>query len=85
MNKPKVEEKKKKEIIGTVVSTAMKNTVVIAVTRLWHHPIYKKALKRTKKLVAHVEGLEIHVGDKVKIVGTRPISKTKKYKVTGKV
>ncbi len=79
------ETKTKKEIIGTVVSTAMKNTVVVSIARSWHHPVYKKALKRDRKLAAHVEGIELSRGDKVKIIGTRPISKTKKYKVVAKV
>lgn len=82
MNKQK---KTKKEIIGQVVSTAMKNTVIVRITRSWRHPIYKKALKRDRRFAAHVEGLELHVGDKVKIIETRPISKTKKYRVLAKV
>lgn len=77
--------KPKKEIVGTVVSTATSHTAIVAITRLWRHPVYKKAIRRTKKLAVHVQGLELAVGDVVRIVETRPISKTKKYKVIAKV
>ncbi|MBI3385978.1 30S ribosomal protein S17 [Candidatus Gottesmanbacteria bacterium] len=82
MNKPAVQ---KKEIVATVLSTSMNHTVIVSVARSWRHPVYKKAIRRTKKLAAHVEGIELHVGDTVKIVSTKPISKTKKYKVISKV
>ena len=76
---------RKRELVGKVVSVSMKQTVIVEVVRLSRHPLYKKAVKRNKNFPAHCEIADIAVGDNVKIVETRPISKTKHFKVVGKV
>lgn len=66
---------------GRVVSEAMDKTIVVAVERLVEHPIYKKRVRQTKKFHAHDENNEAHVGDTVRIAETRPISKTKSWRL----
>lgn len=75
----------KREITGKVVSVATIDTVIVEVSRLWRHPIYKKAIRRNIRIPADVSEMELHVGDTVRLVSTRPISKTKHYKVVGSV
>lgn len=75
------ERGKAKERVGLVTSKAMEKTVVVAVTRSVEHPIYKKASKRTKKYKAHDENNDCQVGDLVRICETRPLSKTKRWRV----
>ncbi|MCL6096267.1 MAG: 30S ribosomal protein S17 [Patescibacteria group bacterium] len=70
---------------GKVVSLKMQNTAVVEVLRRVPHPMYKKVLKRTKKHKADTAGLALLVGDKVKIVEVRPISKEKHFKVLEKI
>lgn len=82
MNKTKHQPK---EISGSVVSVGMNKTVIVTVGRLWRHPIYKKAIRRSHRIAAHVEGLELKIGDAVRIVETKPISKTKHFRVVGKL
>lgn len=77
--------KKRKEFTGKVISTSMKNTVVVEVERQTRHPLYRKAVKRTKHFAAHIEGLVVEVGDLVKIAETKPISKTKHFVVVNKM
>lgn len=67
---------------GRVVSDRMDKTVVVAVERLVQHPLYGKRLKRTKKLHAHDESNDCHEGDLVEVMETRPLSKTKRWRVT---
>jgi len=67
--------------IGKVVSDKMQKTVVVAIERLIQHPLYKKGIKRTVKFKAHDENNEAHIGDTVKIVQTRPLSKEKCWRV----
>ena len=67
--------------IGKVVSDKMQKTVVVAIERLIQHPLYKKGIKRTIKFKAHDEKNEAHIGDTVKIVQTRPLSKEKGWRV----
>lgn len=67
--------------IGTVVSDKMDKTVVVAIQRLTAHPLYNRRMKITKKLKAHDESNECRVGDKVKIMETRPLSKQKRWRV----
>ncbi|HEY8363221.1 MAG TPA: 30S ribosomal protein S17 [Tissierellaceae bacterium] len=67
--------------IGTVVSDKMDKTVVVAVERMVAHPLYKKQMKRTTKFKAHDENNECRVGDIVKIMETRPLSKEKRWRV----
>ena len=67
--------------VGKVVSGKMDKTVVVAVERLVKHPLYKKYIKRTSKMVAHDEKNDAREGDTVRIVETRPLSKTKCWRV----
>ncbi len=73
--------KKRKAYIGKVVSDKMNKTVAVLVESLYRHPKYGKVVKRGKKFMAHDEEKKCHVGDKVKIIETRPLSKTKHWKV----
>jgi len=75
--------KKKKVREGLVVSDRMDKTVVVVVETRKVHPLYKKAIRVTKKYMAHDENNACKVGDKVKIVETRPLSKEKSWRVTG--
>lgn len=72
---------RRKVRVGTVVSDRMDKTVVVAVERIMRHPLYGKTVKRTKKFHAHDENNECHVGDVVEIMETRPLSKTKRWRV----
>ncbi|MFH1394529.1 MAG: 30S ribosomal protein S17 [Candidatus Omnitrophota bacterium] len=69
-------------IIGTVISDKMDKTVTIELKTRKRHPLYKKFVKQHMKIKAHDEKNEVTVGDLVKIVETRPISKDKCWKVT---
>ena len=66
---------------GTVLSNKMNKTVVVAVERLVPHPFYKKFMRRLTKLKAHDEQNVCQVGDRVKLLETRPISKEKHWRV----
>jgi small subunit ribosomal protein S17 len=72
---------KRREWFGNVVSNKMNKTVVVAVARSTIHPVYKKVLRRVTKLKAHDEGNVCKVGDRVKLIETRPISKDKTWRV----
>lgn len=74
-------KKSPKTFIGTVVSDKMDKTVVVAVERMFIHPIYKKIVREKKKYKAHDEKNECKVGDKVMIEETRPLSKEKRWAV----
>lgn len=76
---------KKRTMIGQVVSDAMQKTVVVAVTRVKQHPIYRKRFKVTTRYKAHDEKNEYKEGEKVIIEETRPLSKEKRWKVVGRV
>ncbi len=71
----------RKVMIGTVTSDKMDKTVVVAVETSVRHPIYKKIVKRTYKLKAHDENNECQIGDRVKVMETRPLSKDKRWRV----
>ena len=73
---------KRKVREGLVVSDKMDKTVVVAVETRKVHPLYKKAVRVTKRYKAHDENNACKIGDKVKIVETRPLSKEKKWRVT---
>lgn len=75
--------KKRKVREGLVVSDRMDKTVVVAVETRKVHPLYKKPVRVTKKYKAHDESNACKVGDKVKIVETRPLSKDKTWRVAG--
>ena len=74
-------ENKKREIIGVVVSDKADKTITVKVETYKMNPIYKKRVKYSKKYAAHDENNIAHVGDKVRLVATRPLSKTKRYEV----
>ncbi len=76
-----MERNLRKTRIGTVVSDKMDKTIVVAVVRKVKHPLYKKYITRTKKFKAHDELNQCGIGDKVKIVETRPISKDKCWRL----
>jgi small subunit ribosomal protein S17 len=67
---------------GTVVSDKMQDTVVVAVTDRVRHARYGKTVQRTRKLYAHDAGADAHVGDRVRVAETRPMSKLKRWRVT---
>ena len=74
-------ENKKREIIGVVVSDKADKTITVKVETYKMNPIYGKRVKYSKKYAAHDEENQAHVGDKVKLVMTRPLSKTKRYEL----
>ncbi|NPV71782.1 MAG: 30S ribosomal protein S17 [Firmicutes bacterium] len=67
--------------VGTVVSDKMDKTVVVAIERFTSHPLYGRRLKVTKKLKAHDETNDCKVGDKVRVMETRPLSREKRWRV----
>ncbi len=67
--------------IGTVVSAKMDKTVVVRINRRFPHPLYKRIITRSARLVAHDESNECKAGDVVKVMATRPLSKTKRWRV----
>ncbi|MDH7604972.1 MAG: 30S ribosomal protein S17 [Melioribacter sp.] len=67
--------------IGTVISNKMNKSIVVAIERRVAHPLYKKYYKRTTKLMAHDENNECSIGDVVKIMETRPLSKRKRWRL----
>lgn len=76
-----MERNLRKERVGIVVSDKMDKTVVVAVTDKSTHPVYKKTITRTKRFKAHDEDNACGVGDKVRIVETRKLSKDKNWRV----
>ena len=71
----------RKQRIGNVVSTGMNKTIVVQFIARVPHPRFKKIVKRSKKFYAHDENEEARVGDKVRIEETRPLSKTKRWRI----
>ena len=71
----------RKVMVGTVTSDKMDKTVVVSVETSVRHDVYGKTVKRTYKLKAHDENNECHVGDKVEVMETRPLSKDKRWRV----
>jgi len=72
---------RRKERIGIVLSNKMDKTIVVAVERQVMHPIYNKFIKKTSKFYAHDENNTCDIGDKVRIMETRPLSKTKRWRL----
>ncbi len=72
---------RRKVRMGVVTSDKQDKTVTVSVERRFPHPLYGKQVKRTKKYHAHDENNEYQVGDTVRIVETRPLSKTKRWRV----
>ena len=66
---------------GVVVSEKMDKTVLVRIDRKVRHPLYRKTVARSNKLAAHDENNDVHVGDTVRVVETRPLSKTKRWRV----
>jgi small subunit ribosomal protein S17 len=75
------ERGKRKTLVGVVSGDKMDKTVVVAVNRLVLHPVYKKYIRKKKKVRAHDERNDCHVGDKVLLIETRPLSKMKRWRV----
>ncbi len=76
---------KRKTKVGIVVSDKMDKTIVVAVEDFVRHSLYGKAVKRTKKFKAHDENNECNIGDKVRVMETRPISKDKRWRLVNVV
>ena len=72
---------KRKTLVGMVTSDEMDKTVVVMVNRLVLHPVYKKYVRKRKKVKAHDEPNACHIGDRVLLVETRPLSKDKRWRV----
>jgi small subunit ribosomal protein S17 len=72
---------KRKIRVGKVVSASMDQTVVVGIESHFRHPFYKKIVKRTKKFKVHDQENKCRVGDEVSIMETRPLSKTKRWRV----
>ena len=76
-----MERNLRKVRIGKVVSDKMDKTIVVAVVDNVKHPLYSKIVKRTYKLKAHDENNECRIGDRVKVLETRPLSKDKRWRL----
>lgn len=75
------ERNMRKTMVGKIVSDKMDKTVVVAIEDSVKHPLYNKIVKRTYKLKAHDENNECKVGDKVRVMETRPLSKDKRWRL----
>ena len=73
----------RKTRVGKVVSNKMDKTIVVAIQDNVKHPLYKKIVKRTVKFKEHDENNECNIGDTVKIMETRPLSKDKRWRLVG--
>lgn len=71
----------RKTAVGRVVSDKMDKTIVVAIQDSVRHPLYKKIIKRTVKLKAHDEKNECRIGDRVRVMETRPLSKDKRWRL----
>lgn len=71
----------KRQVVGNVISDKMDKTVVVIVERLVKHRLYHKYIKRRSKFAAHDENNTCRVGDKVMIIQSKPLSKTKRWRV----
>jgi small subunit ribosomal protein S17 len=72
----------RRQVVGTVVSDKMDKTVIVIVERLVKHRLYKKYIRRRSKFTAHDENNTSKIGDKVLIIQSRPLSKTKRWRVS---
>jgi len=72
---------KRRVLEGVVVAVKLQKTITVRVDRVVHHPIYKKAIVRSKKYLVHDESGEARVGDRVRIVETRPFSRRKHFRL----
>lgn len=76
-----MERNLRKTRVGKVVSDKMDKTIVVAIEDNVKHPLYKKIVKKTYKLKAHDENNECNIGDRVKVMETRPLSKDKRWRL----
>ena len=76
-----MERNLRKTRVGKVVSDKVDKTIVVAIEDNVKHPLYKKIVKRTYKLKAHDENNECNIGDRVKVMETRPLSKDKRWRL----
>ncbi|MDD3184698.1 MAG: 30S ribosomal protein S17 [Anaerostipes sp.] len=76
-----MERNMRKTRIGKVVSDKMDKTIVVAIEDNVKHPLYKKIIKKTYKLKAHDENNDCNIGDRVKVMETRPLSKDKRWRL----
>ena len=76
-----MERNLRKTRVGKVVSNKRDKTIVVAIEDHVKHPLYKKIVKKTYKLTAHDENNECNIGDKVKVMETRPLSKDKRWRL----
>ena len=76
-----VDRNRRKSRVGMVVSDKMYKTIVVALEDTVKHPLYGKSVKRTKKVKAHDEANECNIGDKVRIMETRPLSRDKRWRL----
>jgi small subunit ribosomal protein S17 len=76
-----MERNLRKERVGKVVSNKMTKSIVVEVERKIKHPVYGKFVKRSKKFMAHDENEDCNIGDTVKIMETRPLSKMKRWRI----
>jgi small subunit ribosomal protein S17 len=74
-------EHQRKILLGEVVSNRMHKTITVKVERRVRHPIYERVVKRSKKFHAHDERNQCQIGDQVRIIETRPLSKTKRWRL----
>jgi small subunit ribosomal protein S17 len=77
----KEKQRNKKKLVGTVVSNKMEKTIVVRIERRKLHPLYKKYITRSKKIKAHDEGNRCQIGDLVKVIESRPLSKEKRWRL----
>lgn len=75
------ERSRRKVLVGQVVSDKMQKTVVVAVETMRPHPVYGRRIRHTRKFKAHDENNECRVGDRVRLMETRPLSKDKRWRV----
>lgn len=76
-----IKRNERKTRVGKVVSDKMDKTIVVAIEEVVQHKLYKKSVKRTVKFKAHDENNEAHVGDRVSIMETRPLSREKRWRL----
>jgi small subunit ribosomal protein S17 len=87
MTEPRVAEPRgrRKERVGVVVSDKMQKTVVVEVTTQHQHPVYRRVVRSRTRLKAHDETNQAHIGDRVRIAETRPLSHDKRWRVVAVV
>ena len=75
------ERNRRKTLVGIVTSNKMDKSIVVSIEETRRHPLYGKSTKITKKFMAHDENNECQIGDKVRIMETRPLSKSKRWRL----